>query len=102
MRPLRLCQVAITLYLDGNYDAAITAAAQHIRQYPTNPNAYRWLAASLGQLGRRDEANRVLHTLIEMAPFFVEMYIRQRPAFYRPADHKHMLEGLRKAGLPES
>jgi adenylate cyclase len=101
MRPLRLNQVALSLYLDGNYDAAVTAAAQLIRQYPTHPSAYRWLAASLGQLGRLDEANRALHTMIEMAPLSVEMFIRQRPAFYRPADHKHLLEGLRKAGLPE-
>jgi len=28
-----------------------------------------------------------------------DMYVRQRVPWHRPADHAHMLEGLRKAGM---
>jgi adenylate cyclase len=33
-----------------------------------------------------------------IAPASSDMYVRQRVPWYRPEDHVHMLEGLRKAG----
>jgi adenylate cyclase len=42
------------------YEAAIEAARQAIRSYPDNPHSYRWLAASLGQMGRAGEAKDAL------------------------------------------
>jgi TolB-like protein len=99
-RPIRLSQVATSLYLDGNYrDAAITAR-QVVRQYPSHPIAYRWLAASLGQLGRTEEARDALQTLQTISPSSFEMYVRQRPK-YCSIEYAPMLEGLRKAGWRE-
>lgn len=99
-RPIRLSQVAASLYLDGNYADALTTAQRVIWQYPKHPTAYRWLAASLGQLGRREEAHAALEHLQAIAPASFDMYIRQRPR-YCSIEHAPLVEGLRKAGWKE-
>jgi TolB-like protein/Flp pilus assembly protein TadD len=99
-RPIRLSQVATSLYLDGNYREAAITARQVVRQYPSHPIAYRWLAASLGQLDRAEEAREALETLQTISPSSFEMYVRQRPK-YCSIEYAPMLEGLRKAGWRE-
>jgi adenylate cyclase len=100
-RPIRLTQIAVSLYLDGGYDEAAHTARQTIRQYPKHPFAYRWLAASLGQLGRAGEAQAVLQTLQTNSPSSFDMYVRRRPPEYCKVEYAPMLEGLRKAGWKE-
>ena len=58
----------------------------------------RWLAVALGQLGRIDEAREALRDAIDISPEAFDFYARSRPPWYRPEDHEHMLDGLRKAG----
>jgi adenylate cyclase len=99
-RPIRLSQLALSLYLDGDYQDAANLARQVVRQYPRHPVAYRWLAAALGQLGRIAEAEEVLEHLRTTAPSSLDMYIRQRPA-YCSIEHAPLLAGLRKAGWKE-
>jgi adenylate cyclase len=60
--------------------------------------AYRWLAAALGQAGRIDEAKAALEKAISIAPASFETYVRGRVIWFRPQDHAHWLDGLRKAG----
>jgi TolB-like protein len=99
-RPIRLSQIATSLYLDQNYQQAAITARQVVRQYPKHPIAYRWLAASLGQLNRVEEARDALETLQAISPSSFEMYVRQRPK-YCSVEYAPMLEGLRKAGWKE-
>jgi adenylate cyclase len=56
------------------------------------------LAASLGQLGRREEARRTLEIAMTLTPESLRRYTEARPPWLRPEDHEHMLDGLRKAG----
>jgi adenylate cyclase len=98
---VRLNQIALGLYLSREYEAAVEAAKRAIRLYPEYPNTHRWLAAALGQLGRFEAAKVALEKAIAIAPPAFDMYLRRRPPWIRPGDHAHMLEGLRKAGLPE-
>ncbi len=98
---VRLNQIALGLYLSREYEAAVGAAKRTIRLYPDYPNTYRWLAAALGQLGRFEEAKVALEKAIAIAPPAFDMYLRRCPPWIRPEDHAHMLEGLRKAGMPE-
>jgi tetratricopeptide (TPR) repeat protein len=93
--------MAMGLYLCHDYEAAIAAAKRAIRAYPEWPNAYRWLAAALGQVGRIEEAKEALEKAIAVAPAAFEMYVRQRVPWHRPEDYTHMLDGLRKAGWRE-
>jgi adenylate cyclase len=63
------------------------------------------LAVALGQMGRTAEVKEALERAITMAPArfdsFVCGYVRERYPGLRPEDHAHILEGLRKASLPE-
>jgi DNA-binding winged helix-turn-helix (wHTH) protein/TolB-like protein len=98
IRPVRLTQVATSYYLDGNYDEAARTTKRIIRRYPRHPYAYRWLAASLGQLGKIDEALMTLQTLERNWPSSFEMYVAKQPPTYCSAEYKPLLQGLRKAG----
>jgi adenylate cyclase len=93
----RLNQLALAHYFARDYQAAVTAAQRAIRAFPDFPSPYRWLAAALGQLGRAEEARAALDQAMAAREAF-EFQVRQRPAWFRPDDHAHMLEGLRKAG----
>jgi adenylate cyclase len=59
---------------------------------------WRWLAAALGQLGRREKAKEALATAIAMVPGSFDLYVRGRVPWMRPEHHANVLEGLRKAG----
>ena len=97
----RLNHMALGHYFSREYVAAVEVAKRAIRSYPDFPNTYRWLAAALGQLSRTEEAEEALEKAIAIMPASFDMYIHQRVPWMRPEDHAHMLEGLRKAGLPE-
>ena len=98
---VRFNQIALALYYNREYEAAVDAANRAIRSSPSYPNPYRWLAAALGQLGRIEEAKQALEKAIAIAPASFDMYARERAPWRRPEDHAHMLEGLRKAGWRE-
>jgi adenylate cyclase len=88
----------ISHYFERDYSAAVGLARRTIRDYPELVSSYRWLAAALGQLGRHDEALDALQKAIEVSPVSFKSYVRSRLPWFRPEDHKHMLDGLRKAG----
>jgi adenylate cyclase len=60
-----------------------------------------FLAASLAQLGRDAEAQECKREVLHVAPdFSIEAYMARQP-FRRDADRQHLVDALRKAGLPE-
>jgi adenylate cyclase len=98
---IRLNQIALALYCSGEYKAAVEAANRAIRSYPNYPNAYGWLAAALGQLGRIEEAKQVLEKAIAIAPAAFDMLCkRARPmeAAGRPRPHARGPAQSRDAG----
>jgi adenylate cyclase len=95
---VRLLHVTCGLYFAREYEAATEAAKRLIRSYPDFPMIYRWPAAALGQLGRTAEANEALEKAISLAPAAFDMYVRKRVPWFRPEDHAHLVDGLRKAG----
>jgi adenylate cyclase len=97
-RPLRLTQIAVSEYLDGGYEAAVATAREVILCFPRHPFAYRWLAASLGQLGRVAEARETLQALETKWPTSFEMYVSKPPPQFCSSEYKPLLAGLRKAG----
>jgi adenylate cyclase len=93
-----LGQVALAHYFCREYAAAVEAAKRAIRSFPDRWSYYRCLAQALGQLGQTAKAREAMEKAVSLAPAAFEMYVRQRPPWFRPEDHDHMLEGLRKAG----
>ena len=98
--PSKLLGLAIGHYFCQEYEAAVEALQRALRTHPEFPNAYRWLAAALGELGHIGEARTALDRAIALAPASFEMYVHSPPPWCQPKDHAHMLEGLRKAGWP--
>jgi tetratricopeptide (TPR) repeat protein len=93
-----LHQYAVGCYFDGDYNAAEATARRSIRDYPENPRPHLVFAASLGQLGRGEAAATALDAAIAASPSIFAFITNSRPTYYRPQDHEHLLNGLRKAG----
>jgi adenylate cyclase len=101
MLPSRLNHVTVGFYFCREYETAVEVAKQAIRSNPDYPLTYRWLAAALGQIGETDDAKKAMEKAIAIAPASFDMYVRNRAPWMRLEDHAHMLDGLRKAGMPE-
>jgi adenylate cyclase len=95
----RLNQVALAYYFCRDYEDAVEAAERAIRSFPDFPSPYRWLAAALGQLGRTTRAKWALDKAILLSPAEFEFQVRTRPPWFRPEEHAHMVDGLRRADL---
>ncbi len=68
--------------------------------HPGYANANYLLAASLGHLDRRAEARTALDECERVQPGFAAKRREWKP-YSNPANNEHILDGLRKAGLPE-
>jgi tetratricopeptide (TPR) repeat protein len=100
-RFIRLGQIGTSHYLLREYNEAVEVLKETIRSYPHHPWAHYRLAAALGQLGRGGEAQMALQKAIAVAPKYLDVFVRHRPPWWRPEDHEHLLDGLRKAGWRE-
>jgi adenylate cyclase len=90
--------VALSHYLDGDYDKTVAIAKAMVSDRPDVSSAYRWMAAALGQLGRGDEARDALRNAIAIAPDAFDLHVRSRVPWMRQIDYDHLLDGIRKAG----
>jgi adenylate cyclase len=82
----------------GRFDEAIVAGKRALRQNPSFSVAYRCLASAFALLGRDAEAREAAARLLEVDPAFT---ISARMGRVRRSHVKLLIEGLRKAGLPE-
>src|SRR5271166_956585 len=90
--------LAFARYYRGGYAEAAKLEQGVIRDYPGYAIPHRWLAASLGQLNRTDEAREALRQAMAISQTSFDFFTRQRQRWFRPEDYEHMLDGLRKAG----
>jgi adenylate cyclase len=91
-------QIGMSHYFEHAYDQAAEALRRTIADNESNPMAYRWLAAALGQLGLMEEARLALDRAMSGWPDSFDRYTRKRAPWFRPHVFEHMLDGLRKAG----
>ena len=82
----------------GRFDEAIVAGKKAQRQNSSFPSAYRCLASAFAHLGRDAEAREAAAHLLELDPAFT---ISAWIARGGQSNSKLLIEGLRKAGLPE-
>ncbi|MEK9281974.1 MULTISPECIES: winged helix-turn-helix domain-containing tetratricopeptide repeat protein [unclassified Bradyrhizobium] len=82
----------------GRFDEAIVAGKKAQRQHPSYVGAYRCLASALAHLGRDAEAREAAARLREVDPAFTISAFIARGG---QSNAKLLIEGLRKAGLPE-
>jgi adenylate cyclase len=82
----------------GRFDEAIAAGKKALRQDPSFSTAYRCLASAFAHLGRDAEAHEAAARVLEFDPAFT---ISAWIARGGQTNSKLLIEGLRKAGLPE-
>ena len=83
----------------GRFDEAIVVGKKAQRQNPSYSSAYRCLASAFAHLGRDAEAREAAAGVLETdASFTISLGIA-RGAMSK--NSKLLIEGLRKAGLPE-
>jgi adenylate cyclase len=110
-------------FLGGNYYAA-QRYGDAVAAFEGSSNSYpddaAWLAASYAQLGQLDNARTVMAEFLELGgadPWWAQApksaaiierdptgllrYIIYMYPYHNPSDLDHVLDGLRKAGLPE-
>ena len=80
------------------FDEAIVAGKKALRQNPSFPPAHRCLASAFAHLGRDAEAREAAARLLEFDPTFT---ISAWIARGGQSNSKLLIEGLRKARLPE-
>ena len=80
------------------FDEAVAAAKKSLRKNQTFTTAYRCLAAALAHLGRDAEASEAVLRILELEPDFRVSEWAARARQWRAG---LLVDGLRKAGLPE-
>src|SRR5262249_35937576 len=93
-----LLTLTIAHYFQRDYRAAVEMAQRTIREHPQFVLPYCWWAADLGQLGEKSASANALRRAIDVSPESFSFYVNGCPPWFRPEDHEHMLDGLRKAG----
>ena len=93
-----VCWDGVALIELRRFDEAIVAGKKAQRQNPSYSLAYRCLASAFAHLGRDAEAREAAARLLEVDPAFT---ISAWIARGGQSNAKLLIEGLRKAGLPE-
>jgi adenylate cyclase len=90
--------MAMALIELGRFEEAISAARKAVRQNPAHSASYRCLASAFAHLGGDAEAREAAACVLVHDPSFtISAYIARGGQ----AKARRLIEGLRKAGLPE-
>jgi adenylate cyclase len=84
----------------GHFEEAIAALKARLARQPDSDVSHVLLAACYGHLGRADEARAHWQEALRINPDYSIEHRRQILPYKNPADFEHVVEGLRKAGLP--
>lgn len=85
----------------GDYERAVLVGRRAVKANRNFVAGYRPLIASLGHLGRRDEARPYVRKLLSLDPrFTIERFLQAYP-IKKASDRARYGRGLRLAGVPE-
>jgi hypothetical protein len=94
-----ICSIAYMF--SGNYERAVKLSRPLTKANPGFVNGYKPLIASLGHLGRDEEAKPYVDKLLALEPNFTVERFRQVYPIKYDSDREHYMKGLRLAGVPE-
>ncbi|RUX03721.1 tetratricopeptide repeat protein [Mesorhizobium sp. M2A.F.Ca.ET.037.01.1.1] len=93
--------VAVAHLFAGRFEEASTWAERSLREKPDFLPSLRFAAASYAHAGRTEEAQKVVSRILGLDPGQRISNLADVMPTCRPADLALLVEGLRKAGLPE-
>jgi adenylate cyclase len=86
-------------YVIEDYVGAVEAGRAALRANANQCLSQSWVAASLGQLGRIEEARKMITRLAkQIRPLSFDDHVHRRLPWISDETHARMLDGLRKAG----
>ena len=95
------CLYTVAYAFKGDYERAVIVGRRCTKAMPDFVAGYKPLIASLGHLGRPDEARPYVEKLLSLEPTFTVEHFGNRYPFKREEDRQRYMEGLRLAGIPE-
>jgi adenylate cyclase len=98
-RPMHLGYLGHAYYMLGRYADAVPPLRECVSRLPNHQIVHLWLAATYAQLGRFAEAEA--SEVLRIWPGFTIAKWRPIAVYRNPKDAEHLIDGLRKAGLPE-
>lgn len=94
--------MAVAHYTAGRYDRALHYTGEVLRLRPGFQGAQRLRCAALAQLGRIDEARQYLEHVRIGQPQLTLQWIKEGVPYQTAETMERFIEGMRKAGVPES
>jgi tetratricopeptide (TPR) repeat protein len=91
----------VAAYKACRYEEQVKWALAMTEASPDHPSGWRFLASGYGTLGLIDEAHTALQQFLRLLPHASIAFVRDSTPVASPEDLVVMLDGLRKAGLPE-
>ena len=85
----------------GDYEQAVLVGRRAVRANPDFSAGYKPLIASLGHLGRAEEAEAFIAKLLSLEPHFTVEHFGKTYPFKKAADRQRYVRALRLAGVPE-
>jgi tetratricopeptide (TPR) repeat protein len=92
---------AQALYQLGRYPEAVAVLKRRIVRNPDTDSSRVLLAAAYGQMGQFEEAREAWREALRVNPAYSLEHRRKVLPFKNPEDFEKVIDGLRKAGLPE-
>jgi adenylate cyclase len=99
--PSRLAYLGNAFYMLKRYDEAVPPLRECVSRMRYFRIGHLWLAAALAQLDRMDEARAAAAEVLRIEPGFTIQRWKCTAVYRRPEDAERLLDGIRKAGLPE-
>ena len=97
-QPWFLSLLGTGFHLIGQNETAVSALKQAVEREPDSHLARVWLASTLAEMGRFDEAREVSDAIISIDPVFSVLSWAES---YHSKSHERLKENLLAAGLPE-
>ena len=95
--PLWEAYAGVSHFLLRQYDEALAT----VERAPKLHITYAYMASAQAELDRLDDARGTIKTLLKLAPHFTLKEVARIWPFRIDEDRNRVLDGLRKAGLPE-
>jgi len=89
-------------YMLKRYGDAVRLLREFTSRRPNIQLPHLWLAAAYAQLGQLEEARKEAAEVLRINPGFTIEGWKRLAVFKDPKDVDHNIDGLRKAGLPET
>jgi tetratricopeptide (TPR) repeat protein len=99
--PNREYELGLSHLLLRQYDQAIAGFNRAIERAPKFTPAYMVLACAYVELDRLDDARGAIKRLLEITPHYTVKELARRFPFRIDEVRNRIVDGLRKAGLPE-